>query len=621
MAIKNAIYRFFSALWRGADGLRKILHLLVLLFIFSIIISALSSSTPTVPSSAALVIRPAGTIVDELAGDPFDRALAELLGDAPVQTLTRDVVDGLAFARDDDRISVVVLDLSAMPGGGLSKFKQIADAMLDYRESGKKIIATADYFGQGSYYLASHADEIYMHPDGALFLSGFGAYLNFYSSALEKLKIDWNIFRVGTYKAAVEPYMRDDMSPEYREALGGVLDQLWGQYKTDIERARKLDEGTIDNVLGNLVQNVETSDGDLAELALSTGFVDSLVTRAELREIIVDIAGTAEDAEESDEYPSTSLQEYLQQMRLLKGDMTKEDNIAVVVAVGEIMNGVQPPGTIGGDSTAKLLRKARVDDSVKAVVFRVDSPGGSAFASEVILNEIEALKAAGKPVVVSMSSVAASGGYWVSMAADSIYASSYTITGSIGIFGMFPTFQRSLDTLGISTDGVGTTAWAGELRPDREMSEDMKTLFQLFINKGYDDFISGVAENRGMDKDAVNSIGQGRIWTGNDAYANGLIDGLGDLADAIVAAAELADLASDEYGQKYFEQELSPGEQLALDLLAGAKTLGLDVAVFQSTPTTLEQLAGAVEESLSPLVRFNDPRGIYSHCFCDFNQR
>lgn len=457
-----------------------------------------------------------------------------------------------------------------------------------------------------------------MHPDGALVLSGFGAYLNFFNSALEKLKIDWNIFRVGTYKAAVEPFMRDDMSPEYREALGGVLDQLWGQYKTDIERARKLDEGTIDDVLGNLIQNVEASDGDLAQLALSTGFVDQLVTRAELRDIVVDIAGTADDDEDSDEYPSTSLREYLQQMRLLQSDTTKEENIAVVVAVGEIMNGVQPPGTIGGDSTAKLLRKARLDESVKAVVFRVDSPGGSAFASEVILNEIEAIKAEGKPVVVSMSSVAASGGYWVSMAADSIYASPYTITGSIGIFGMFPTFQRSLDTLGISTDGVGTTTWAGQLRPDREMSEDMKALFQLYINKGYDDFISGVAANRGMDKEVVDSIAQGRIWTGNDAYENGLIDGIGDLDDAIVAAAELASLGADEYGQKYFEQELSPGEQLALDLMAGAKNLGLDVAVFNRTPSTLDQLAGAVEESLSPLVRFNDPRGIYAHCFCDF---
>ena len=297
----------------------------------------------------------------------------------------------------------------------------------------------------------------------------------------------------------------------------------------------------------------------------------------------------------------------------------KEDNVAIVVAVGEIMNGTQPPGSIGGDSTASLLRKARKDDSVKAVVFRVDSPGGSAFASEVILNEIEAIKAVGKPVVVSMSSVAASGGYWVSMAADSIYATPYTITGSIGIFGMFPTFQRSLDTLGISTDGVGTTAWAGQLRPNREMSEDMRALFQIFINKGYDDFISGVAKNRSMEKEDVDSIAQGRIWTGNDAYENGLIDGIGGLDVAVSAAAELASLGDEDYGRKYFERELSPGEQLALDLMGGAKSLGLDGGAFRRSPSSLERVAGMLEETLSPLVRFNDPRGIYSHCFCDFN--
>lgn len=616
MAIKNTLYRLFSALWSGADGLRKILHLLVLLFIFSIIIGALSSSTPVVPSSAALVIKPAGNIVEELAGDPFDRALAELMGDAPPQTLAKDIVDGLEYAKEDGRISTVVLDLSAMPGGGLNKLQRIGDAIVDFRESGKQVIATADYYGQGSYYLAAHADQVYMHPDGALVLSGFGAYLNFYKSALDKLKIDWNIFRVGTYKAAVEPYMRDDMSPEFRESLRGVLDQLWSQYKADIEEARELEEGTIDSILNNALENLEATNGDLAQLALDAGFVDKLVTRAELQEIIVNIAGTGDD---SDEYPSTSLNDYLQQMRLLQGDATKEENIAIVVAVGEIRNGTQPPGTIGGDSTASLLRNARKDDSVKAVVFRVDSPGGSAFASEIILNEIEAIKAAGKPVVVSMSSVAASGGYWVSMAADSIYATPYTITGSIGIFGMFPTFQRSLDTLGISTDGVGTTPWASPLRPDREMSDDMRALFQLYINKGYDDFISGVAANRSMEKDAVDNIAQGRIWTGNDAYENGLIDGIGDLDDAVSAAAELASLGTDEYGRMYFEQELSPGEQLALDLMAGAKSLGLDVGVFARSPSSLERVAGMLEQTLSPLVRFNDPRGIYSHCFCDFN--
>ena len=616
MSIKNSIVRFFSMIWTGVDGLRKILHLLVMLFIFSLIVTALSTTVPAVPSSAALVIQPSGTIVEQLAGDPFDRALAEAMGDAPPQMLLKDIVDGLAYAKDDARISSVVLNLSAMPGGGLSKLRQVADAVLDFRESGKPVIATADYFSQGSYYIAAHADEIYMHPDGAVFLSGFGAYLNFYQSALEKLKVDWNIFRVGTYKAAVEPYMRNDMSPEYREALGDVLAQLWSSYQADIETARELEAGTVDAILADLINAVEAVDGDLAELALRHGFVDGLVTRNEFQDKIIEIAGAGDEPRT---FPSTGLDGYLAEMRLLRGDESAASNVAVVVGVGEILNGDQSPGLIGGDSTAKLLRAAGQDDSVKAVVFRVDSPGGSAFASEVILNEIDTIKAAGKPVVVSMSSLAASGGYWVSMSADKIFATPYTITGSIGIFGMFPTLQRSLDTLGISTDGVGTTSWAGELRVDREMSPDAKALFQLSIERGYDDFISGVAENRKIQKAQVDRIGQGRIWTGNDALKNGLIDELGDLDDAIASAAELAGMGEDDYGRKYFEKEISPSEQLALDFLAGVGRMGFDLNVFARSETSLERIANIVENKLSPLTRFNDPKGLYAHCFCDFN--
>lgn len=613
--MRKAIGKIFTLLWAGADGLRKILHLLVLLFIFSIIINALSSSTPTVPGSAALVIRPAGRLVDQLAGDPFDRALAELMGDAEPQTLVQDVIDGLEFAKDDDRITSVVLDLSAMPGGGLSKLKRIGDAIDRFQESGKPVIAKADYFGQGSYYLASRADEIYMHPDGILLMYGFSAYLNYYKDALDKLRIDWNVFRVGTYKSAIEPYSRNDMSEPDRESLTDVLDQLWMQYKDDIEAARELEPGTIDAALEDLVATVESAEGDLGQIAMDLGFVDGLWTREQIQSRLVEIAG--ENGDETD-YPVAPLNDYLQQMRLLKGDRAAEENVGIIIAAGEILNGSQPPGTIGGDSTAQLLRKARQDDSVKAVVLRVDSPGGSSFASEVIRNEVDELRKAGKPIVVSMSSSAASGGYWISMSADRILATPYTITGSIGIFGMFPTFQRSLDAIGIHTDGVGTTPWAGQLRPDREMSEEARTIFQLSINEGYDDFISGVAENREMTKEVVDSIAQGRIWTGSDALANGLIDEFGEIEDAIATAAELAGLADSAYGQKTFEKELDPGEQLLLDLMSGARGWGIDVARLGSPRPSLDYVADVVEDALSPLTRFNDPRGIYSHCFCVF---
>jgi len=614
--MRNALSRIFSLVWTGVDGLRKILHLLLLLFIFSIVVSAISATAPSVPGSAALVIQPTGRLVEQLAGDPFDRAVAELLDEAEPQTLVKDIVDGLEYARDDDRITSVLLDLSAVPSGGMSKLKRLGEAIDDFRASGKPVIASADYYGQGSYYLASHADEVYMHPDGGLLIYGFGAYMNYYKAAIDKLQIDWNIFRVGTYKSAVEPFMRNDMSDDDREALTAVLNQLWSQYTGDIESARELEAGTIDALMGNLVGEIRDSGGDLAQLALDRGLVDGLLTRDALQERMVEIAGS--DGEEND-FPFATLDDYLQQMRALKSDADGEQNVGIIVASGEILNGSQPPGTIGGDSTAQLLKQAREDDSVKAVVLRVDSPGGSSFASEVIRNEVQAVKAAGKPVIVSMSSVAASGGYWISMSADRIFASPYTITGSIGIFGMFPTFQRTLGALGISTDGVGTTPWAGQLRPDRALSEDVKTIFQMTIEDGYDDFIGGVAAGRGLDKDFVDSIAQGRIWTGNDALENGLVDELGELDAAIAAAAEQAGLAAGGYGYKYFEKELDPGEQFLLDLMGGAKSIGLNPArLLESRHPALERAADLLDEALWPLMRFNDPQGLYAHCFCAF---
>jgi protease-4 len=612
MSIRKAIGRLFSVLWTGVDTLRKILHLLILLVIFSVVIGALSASGPLVPKKAALVIRPIGNIVEQLEGDPYDRALAELMDEADTQTLVQDIVDGLKFAQDDDRIAAVFLDLSAIPRGGLSKLQRIGVAIDEFRSADKLVIANADFYGQGSYYIASHADEIYMHPEGLLLLRGFGIYQNYFKQAIDNLKVDWNVFRVGTHKSFTEPYTSNSMSEPVRESMASLLDQLWGLYKKDIQIARGIDENTIDDLLDNLIENTKSQDSELAELAVELGFIDKLLTRDEVRERIIDVVGTDSDNENT--YAATQLGDYLDQMRLLKGGAEADENVAVIIASGEIRNGTQPPGTIGGDSIARLLRKARNDDSVKAVVLRVDSPGGSTFASEIIRNEVDEIRAAGKPVVVSMSSLAASGGYWISMTADRIYATPYTITGSIGVLGMFPTFQRSLETLGITTDGVGTTLWAGEFRGDREMSEDAKALFQLVINKTYDKFISNVATHRGIDKDEVDGIAQGQVWTGNEALDNGLIDEIGNIDEAIAAAAELADL--DEYGEKYFEKELSPGEQMVVDLFGSAKQIGINVGSFRSRQPAVERLAMLVDKTVAPLLQFNDPKGVYAHCFC-----
>jgi len=614
MSIKKALARLFTTLWTAVDGFRKILHLLILLIIFSVVVGALSSTAPSIPGKAALVIRPVGNLVEQLEGDPYDRALAEVLGDEDPQTLVQDVVDGLAFAKEDARILAVVLDLSAMPGGGLSKLQRVGDAIDDFRSSGKPVIATADFYGQGSYYLASRADEIYLHPDGLVLLRGFGIFPTYFKEAIDKLRMDWNVFRVGTHKAAVEPYTRNDMSDEARASYTNLLDQLWNQYLQDIQIAREMDDNAVENVLSNLVEYTRENSGDLAALALDIGLVDSLATREEVRDRIVAVTGKNGDDDAG--YPAAGLDEYVDQMRMLDGGKATKENVAIVVAAGEILNGSQPPGTIGGDSTADLLRKARKDVTVKAVVLRVDSPGGSAFASEVIRNEIEAIKAAGKPVVVSMGSLAASGGYWISMAADRIFATPYTLTGSIGIFGMFPTYQRSMDALGISSDGVGSTFWASQFRSDREMSEDAKTMFQMLINKGYDDFISKVSMHRGMEKSVVDSIAQGQVWTGQDALANGLIDEIGNVNAAIDAAAALAELDPDRFGRKYIEEDLTPGEQMVMDLLGGAQLFGLHFDGMSQSESSVERVARLLDDKLSPLLRFNDPKGVYAHCFC-----
>ncbi len=614
MSVRQTTGRIFRGVWTGADGVRKVLHLLLLLFVFSIVIAAMSASAPKLPLQAALVIRPAGNLVEQLQGDPFERAMAELLGDARPETRVQDIVDGLAFAKEDQRIKVVLLQLDGLGGAALSKLQRVGAAIDDFRASGKPVIATADFYGQGSYYLASRADEVYMHPDGLLLLRGFGVYQNYFKDAIDKLKIDWNVFKVGTHKSAVEPYTRNDMSDEDRESLARLLDQLWTLYLVDVEKARALERGTIDKMVANLTAYLRVAGGNMADLALDLGLVDDLLTREQLGERVAGFAGEDPDSEQG--FRSAELADYLSQMRLMRGDPAKRRNIAVIVAAGEIIDGTQPPGTIGGDSTARLLREARHDESVDAVVLRVDSPGGSTFASAVIANEVVALQDAGKPVVASMSGVAASGGYWISMAADRIVASPATITGSIGVYGMFPTFQRSLDALGISTDGIGSTEWAGQLRIDRAMSEDAKDLVQAITEESYRGFVSEVARYRNMPEVEVDSIAQGQVWTGVDALANGLVDELGDLDVAIEAAAELANLGEGDFGLKYFDKKLSPTEQLVLQFLGSTRRIGLDFTQFRKRPSSIERLATGIAQTLSPLARFNDPKGIYSHCFC-----
>lgn len=617
MKKRNLFVRLLSGIWSGVDGFRKVLHLLLLLFVFAIFVGAISGTTPLLPDRAALFIKPAGVIVEELEGDPFDRAVAELLDEAQPQTVLQDIVDALEYASEDDRIGAVHIELSALGAAGLPKLQRIARAIEEFQESGKPVIASADFMSQQAYYIAAHADEVYLNPEGGILLQGYGRFRTYFSDAIEKLKLDWNIFKVGTYKSAVEPFERMDMSDADREATVNLIDQLWGTYLEEVAAARAMSPSEMENYADDFIDMVAAADGDLARAAKDNNLVDELLTRTELRELLIGYVGSDEDSDV--DYSSIGMSEYLAHEDILNGEKVAEENIGIIIASGAIQSGTQPPGAIGADSTAQLLRRARDDESVKAVVLRVDSPGGSAFASDVIANEIAALQDAGKPVVASMSSVAASGGYWISVGADRVFANSTTITGSIGIFGMFPTYQRTAAHFGLATDGVGSTPLSGQLRPDRAMTDDTKRLFQLVIEEGYDDFIGRVATYRGMEKDEVDAVGQGRVWTGADALRHGLVDELGGMEEAIAFAAELVELPEDDYGQKWIRIELSPTEQMIVDILGTAKSFGLQLDFLQSRPSSLQRIAGKLEEALAPLTEFDDPKGVYAHCLCTFD--
>ena len=534
MSQSNLLVRFLRAIWGGVNGLRKLLHLVLLLFIFMLFIGIMSGEAPPIlPDRAALVVQPVGSLVEQLDGDPYERALAELMDDAQPQTLVQDVIDALEHAATDDRIAAVHLELSGLGSGGLDKLRRVADAIVAFQETGKLVIASADFYTQAAYYLAAHADEIYLNPNGLIYIPGYGSYRTYYRDAIDTLRIDWNIFREGSHKTAYEPYERMDMSPEDREERTRLLDQLWVDYQQNVVVARGLPEDAIDQYAQNFVEQTESAGGDPAIAARDRGFVDDLLGRAELREVLIGHVGP--DSDDESTYSAVGMQGYLSQVGLRLRDKAESENVAVIIARGSILDGEQPSGTIGGDSTAALLKRALDDDSVKAVVLRVDSGGGSVFASDVIADEVQAVKEAGKPVVASMGSIAASGGYWISVYADQIFANPTTITGSIGVVGMFPTFQRSLAAIGVTTDGVGTTPFSGQLRPDREMSENTKRVFEVMIADSYNDFINGVAEGRDLEVDYVDQIAQGQVWSGEEAFENGLVDVIGDVEDAIVA--------------------------------------------------------------------------------------
>jgi len=611
----KSFVKVLSIIWRGLDGFRKVLHLLVLLLIFSLILVAVSPRIPIVPRTAALVVAPQGALVEQLSGDPFERALAEAYGQGNPETLVRDVIDAIEAAGKDDRIKALVLDLGSMAGGGIAKLEEVAVALRKFKGSGKPVIALGEGYDQGQYYLAASADEIYLDPQGLVLIQGFGYYRMFLKGVIDKLAVDVNIFRAGKFKSFTDQYSRSDMSEQEREESTAWLNALWGQYQTAVTKARGIDSGAITAYVNELPLATGEQKGDLAKVALERKLVTEIKSRQEVEERLKSLVGTDE---EQHTYQGISHWDYLRAIRAARALDIDGKRLGVVVASGEILDGEHPPGTIGSQSAVALLRKARFDDDIKAVVLRIDSPGGSMLASEVIRREVSALRAAGKPVIASMSSTAASGGYYIAMDADEIWASPSTLTGSIGVFAVIPTFERTLGKLGITTDGVGTTPLAGAMDIQRSFKPEVREILQWSVTHAYNTFIGHVAAAREKTVEEIDAVAQGRVWAGSDAVDIGLVDKLGSYREALDAAAARASLGKD-YKVEYIEASLGWRQALArqTQMLAGRLTQAL--LPEEDLLGHARRLWSPVEHELARLARFSETAEPYYYCACSIN--
>lgn len=592
MSITNVIRNIYSAVSRVFAFARVTLANLLVVVVVVVIIALLAADTGPVEvdRNSALLLEPAGTIVEQLGGqDPLDL----LSGGSLAQTKLGDILSAIDKAKVDDRIGVLVLDTSSLGYVAPAQLEVIGDALESFRGSGKRLVAKSQFYGRDQYYLASFADTVIMHPFGEVMLNGYGRFRDYYAGLIEKLKVNVHVFRVGTYKSFVEPYTRDGMSEAAKQANQEMVDSLWSRYVERVGANRGLEPAEVVAYADRYDELLGDADGDTARLALEYGLVDQLLEREALDELLSELTG------DSDPWAHVAMRDYVDPVV----PTVSGDTVAVIPASGPIMMGNQPRGTIGATTLSGLLEDARDDDSVAAVVLRIDSGGGSAFASELIRQAILQVKDEGKPVLASMAGTAASGGYWIASPADEIWASPTTVTGSIGIFAMVPTFEATLDAVGVSRDGVRTGPFVGALDPLAGVGEAMGRALQANIDFGYRRFIEVVASGRDLPTDQVEAVAQGRVWLGERALEHGLIDNLGHLGDAVARAAELAGL--EDYGVKTLEKPLSNAERLTRQLL---ENVGLE------PPSGLGTIAEPLIRDLRLLNSLNDPRHIYALC-------
>ncbi|VAW33838.1 Signal peptide peptidase SppA (protease 4) [hydrothermal vent metagenome] len=588
-------------------------HFLLLIILLIIVLLFIANEPIKLKNNTALIIAPKGNVVNQYSGTPADKFIRQMQGiDAP-ETQMRDLLKTIKEATFDERISVLVLSPDFLWGIGLADLKELEKAIDDFREQSKKpVIAIAESMTQNQYYFANLADEIILDPQGFMFFQGYGSYRNYFKDGLDKLGVDVHLFRVGEYKSAAEPFIRNNMSDEAKDSALHYMNDLWDTYLTGIASRRNLSNEDVADIIEQQAELLRDASGNIAQMYKAAGLIDQVKNLHFKNKYL---AGLSAVAENKKGFRHIELKDYLTVLEQ-EAPVEKTSKIAVIVAEGTILNGEQDAGSIGGITTSALLREARLDKAVKAVVLRVNSGGGSVFASEQIRREVDAIKIAGKPVVVSMGNVAASGGYWISMTADKIYASDATITGSIGIFGMFMTYPKTLGKVGVYTDGVGTSSWAGAFRPDKELNEGLAELIQANIDYGYQQFITAVAVARGLEVDMVNTIARGRVWTAKQAKEFGLIDEIGGLDDAIADAALKANIGQ-EYTVTWIEPELTEMQKFFMSSLAQVSNT-LDIGIISDEQQILQQLLSPIAASLKLIL--NAPVGQinqFSHCFCE----
>ena len=613
MSIKEKFSKLGNFLDASAIFLKRTVIFIVLLVITVIIISPLfPSGDDPIKEGAILNLNIKGALVEELSQTDFEKAFAEFSGESQTETLITDVIRVIRHAKNNDDISTLLISTDGFAGGSTTKLELVAEEISNFKSTGKKVIAYSKMgYGTSQYYLASFADEVHLHDYTAVFIDGYRSTRIYYKSFFDKFLIDGNVFKVGEYKAFVEPYFRDSMSDEAKGNVIEWITVLWDGYIEQVSEARGISSESLKYFIDNPGLAAKESGGDFAKAAIEYGIIDNLSNRREFRDYLYAIA----PGEEEDELNIVGMNKYMNSVEMDPIFEESESNVGVIIAKGSIVDGSSNPGTIAGDDFIKIIRKAYNDETVKALVLRVDSGGGSAYASEVIADELEKFRESGRPIIASMGGVAASGGYYISTPADKILAERHTITGSIGVGGFIPTFERALEFMGINEDGVSTvniTTSVAESLTDKD-----KALIQMGTDLVYEKFISKVAKNRGVTNEEIDNIARGKVWIGSKALEIGLIDEIGGIERAIELAAQLAEIDEEEYGVKRINRDSNLDSffagMMAKISVSITKITGLDTLFKKNS------LLNEIEQTLGDISTMNDPNGIYMKCFCELD--